>query len=174
MRLRENGFTLIEIVVSLSIFLIIVVGAFSVLSASNVGTLESFPTAFGAGRAAKDITAASVYLQAFQEYAAGAGSAQAGPTPTIYQCTPSGATWSCTPALPAGLSGGPQPSSVLPYQLAWTNMQIVVERWNWDTGTLKYSSAATATTDSLVRVKSTLTWKAGNVQRTLTVERFIP
>ncbi len=169
---REDGFTLIEIVVSLAIFLVIVVGAFGVLSASNVGALGAFPTAFGTGRDAMDITTASVYLQALQEYAASQGSAAMG-APLSYTCTPGGGSWSCTPALPAGLTSAPQPTSQ-PFELAWTQLVIDVSRWNWDSGTSKYISGGSSTTDNLIRVRSTLSWKMGTVGRALTVERFIP
>jgi prepilin-type N-terminal cleavage/methylation domain-containing protein len=170
---RSDGFTLIEIVVALSIFLVVVVGAFGMLGATNVGALGAFPTAFGVGRAAKDVTAASVYLQALQEYAASQGSAAMGPTPSTYNCTPSGGTWSCTPTLPTGLISAPQPAAQ-PFELQWTQLVIDVSRWNWDGGASKYSTAAASTSDNLIRVKSTLNWQAGTVQKTVTVERFIP
>ncbi len=172
MRHRADGFTMIEIVVSLAIFLVIVVGALGVLSASNVGTLGAFPTAFGTGRAAKDITAASVYLQGLQEYAASQGSAAMG-SPSTYTCTPSGVSWSCTPLLPTGLTSAAVPSS-RPFELTWTSLVIDVSRWNWDGGASKYSNGGTSTTDSMIRVRSTLSWQVGTVQKTLTVERFIP
>lgn len=170
MRARQEGFTLIEIIVSLAIFLMIVVGSLGVLGASNSGLVGGFPTALGAGRSARDITAASVYLQAFQEFVAGVGNAQMG-TPNVYNCTPGGASWSCSPSLPASLSSAPQPVTA-PYELAWSQMNITTERWYWN-GTA-YANGAPVTTDSLMRVRSTLTWSLGATVRTLTVERFIP
>ncbi len=172
MRHRENGFTLIEIMISLAIFLVIVVGALGVLSASNTGALGAFPTAFGTGRTAKDITAASVYLQALQEYAASQGSAAMG-SPSTYTCTPSGVSWSCTPVLPTGLTNAPVPTS-RPFELAWTTLAIEVTRWNWDSGTSKYINGGASTNDNLIRVRSTLSWQLGTVGKALTVERFIP
>lgn len=172
----QDGFTLVEIVVALAIFLMIVVGTLSVLGASNQGGfMESFPTAFGTGRAAKDITAASVYLQAFQEYVGSQGSSQA--ANGTYTCTPPGLT--CTPALPGTFAAGPAPSSQ-PYELNWTTMVVLIDTWNWDQTNLRYcvigspGCAATVTSDALVHVRSTLTWQSRTLTRSLTVERFIP
>ncbi len=172
---HQEGFTLIEIVVSLAIFLMIVIGTASVIGASNLGGfMESFPTAFGVGRAAKDITAASVYLQAFQEYVASQGSAQA--ANGTYTCTPPGLT--CTPALPGTLTAAPAPSSQ-PFELKWTTLVVLIETWNWDAVSSKYclvgsqGCAAGSSSDALVRVRSTLTWQSRTTTRSLTVERFI-
>lgn len=172
MRQRQGGFTLVEIIVSLAIFLMIVIGALGVISASNVGSLGGLNTGLVSGRIGKDTTAATVYLQALQEYAASQGSGQMG-SPTTYLCTPNGASWSCSPSLPAGLVGAPQPSSQT-FELAWTQITIDVSRWNWDSGASQYSTSAPSSTDSLVRVRSTITWKAGTAQRSITLERFIP
>ncbi len=176
MRRGQDGFTLVEIVVSLAIFTLIVVGAISVLGASNLGGFgDSFPTAFGTGRAAKDITAASVSLQAFQEYVASQGSIQA--VNGTYTCVPPGLT--CTPALPGTFSSAPAPTAQS-YELNWTQMVVLIETWNWDATNLQYcligspGCLATATTDALVRVRSTLTWQSRTTTRSLTVERFIP
>jgi len=169
---RSDGFTLIEIVVSLALFVVLAAGALEVIGASSVNPPGSFPTVFGTGRAAKDVTAASVYLQSLQEYAASQGSSTMG-SPSTYTCTPSGGTWSCAPVLPTGLTGAPQPSAV-PYELQWTQLMIDVSRWNWDSSASKYSVAAASTSDYLIRVRSTLTWQVGTVAKTLTAERFIP
>src|SRR2546425_11360676 len=68
---NERGFTLIEILVSLAIFAVVVIGALGVLGAAGSrGFLSAVPTGFVTTRAARDITAAAVYLQAFQEHAA--------------------------------------------------------------------------------------------------------
>ncbi len=176
MRQHQGGFTLIEIIVSLAIFLVIVVGALGVISASNVGALGGLNTGLTSGRIGKDTTAATVYLQALQEYAASQGSGQIQPlgTPnTQYNCTPNGASWSCSPSLPAGLAGAPQPSQQT-FELAWTQITIDISRWNWDSGASQYSTSAPSTTDSLIRIRSTITWKAGTAQRSITMERFIP
>jgi prepilin-type N-terminal cleavage/methylation domain-containing protein len=172
MRQGSDGFTLIEIVISLALFLVITLGASGMIGLSNVGGPGAFPTAFGVGRAAKDVTVASVYLQSLQEYAASQGSTAMG-SPSTYTCTPNGVAWSCTPSLPTGLTGAPQPSAQ-PFELQWTQLLIGVSRWNWDSTSSKYSTAAPSTTDNLIRVRSTLTWQVGTAQKTLTVERFIP
>lgn len=169
---RSDGFTLLEIVISLALFLMIAVGVSGMIGVSNVGGPGAFPTAFGVARSAKDVTAASVYLQSLQEYAASQGSTSMGASST-YTCTPSGVTWSCTPSLPTGLTGAPQPSAQ-PFELQWTQLLIDVSRWNWDSTTLTYKTSAPSTTDNLIRVRSTLNWQLGTVQKTLTVERFIP
>ncbi len=177
---RQDGFTLVEIMVSLAIFVLIVVGAMSVLGGSNLGGfLETFPTAFGTGRAAKDVTAASVYLQAFQEYVASVpadAAIGAGAGSTTYTCAPPSMT--CTPALPGALASAPTPTGQ-PYQLNWTSMVILLELWYWDATNLKYclpgsaGCTATASGDSLIHAKSTLTWQLKNTTRNLSLERFI-
>lgn len=164
----QRGFTLIEILVSLAIFAMIVIGALGVLGATDAGGFfEGFPTAFGTARLAKDTTAASVYLQAFQEFVAGRGTANA--TPGTY-CIGSG----CSPvvALPSGLSGYPTPPGQI-YQLDWTRLDVVIETWYWDTLTNRFTTTFN-TTETLARVVSTVTWVVKGVSRSLTVDRFIP
>lgn len=168
---NDDGFSLIEIMISLTLFLIIALGAASMIGVSSAGGPGGLVTAFGVGRAAKDVTAASVYIQSLQEYAASQGSAAMG-LPATYNCTPNAATWSCTPSLPAGLTGAPQPSTQ-PFELQWTQLVIDVSRWNWD-ASLKYINGGVSTTDNLIRVRATLNWQVGVALKTLTVERFIP
>lgn len=164
---NQDGFTLVEILVSLAIFATVVIGAVGVLAADAGGFLSGFPTSFVAARVAKDITAASVYLQAFQEFVASKGSAYA--TPGTY-CLGGG----CSPvvALPSKLSGYPTPPSA-GYQLDWTRLDVVIQLWYWDPLNNRFSTSFN-TTETLTRVQSTLTWQEKGVTRTLTVDRFIP
>jgi len=162
-----RGFTLLEILVSLAIFAVIVVGTLGILGASNRGGfLEGFPTAFMTARAARDYTAASVYLQAFQEFVASKGAADA--TPGTY-CIGSG----CSPvvALPPGLAGAPTPPGQ-GYQLDWTRLDVLIQTWYWDDVQERFTTALNAT-ETLVLVRSTLTWQMRGATRSVTVERFI-
>lgn len=164
----QRGFTLIEILVSLAIFAMIVIGALGVLGATDQGGfLEGFPTGFLTARIAKDYTSASVFLQAFQEFVASKGTAAA--TPGSY-CLGSG----CSPvvAFPSGWTGYPTPPGTT-YQLDWSRLEVLVERWYWDTTTNRFSSTVT-TNETMTRVRSTLTWRMKSVDRSVTVERFIP
>ncbi len=170
----QSGFTLVEVLVSLAIFAVVIIGATALLGAANTGgLLEGFTTSFAAARVSKDISAASVYLQSFQEFVNSRGSASA--TPGSY-CVGS----ACSPpvALPAGLTGYPTPPGQ-PYQLDWTKLDVLIERWHWDAVAAKYclvgsaGCGAVSTTESVTRVRTILTWQLQNVQRTLTVERFI-
>ncbi len=181
-----RGFTLLEIIISIAIFAIVAVGALGVLGATNAGGfLEGFPNAFVTGRVAKDITAAGVYLHAFQEFVAGVGSSTFDPngsTDGTY-CIGSG----CAPvvALPSGLAGYPTPPAQ-PYELSWTMLNVVITTWYWDPTTNKYdcttnTSACTSagvlpfvTVEGVVEVKSTLTWQLKGATRTLTMDRFVP
>ena len=169
----QSGFTLVEVLVSLAIFAVVIIGATALLGAANTGgLLEGFNTSFSAARVSKDISAASVYLQAFQEFVDSKGSANA--TPGSY-CVGS----ACSPAvaLPSGLTGYPTPPGQ-PYQLAWTKLNVLIERWHWDAVAAKYclvgpGCGASSTTESVTRVRAILTWQIKGVQRTITVERFI-
>lgn len=165
---NDRGFTLIEILVSMAIFAVIVIGAIGVLGATDQGGfLEGFPTGFLTARVAKDYTAASVYLQAFNEFVASKTTVNA--TPGTY-CIGS----SCSPlvALPAGLAGYPTPPGQS-YQLDWTRLDILIETWYWDTVNDRFSTSFN-TTETLTRVRSTLTWQTRGTSRSVTVERFIP
>ena len=176
---QEQGFTLIEILVSLAIFAVVVIGALGVLGAAGSGGfLEGFPTGFLTTRTARDITAAAVYLQAFQEHASSLVSTSL--IPGTYcegpDCSP--------PNLSAsGITGWPTVPTQ-PYQLDWRRLDVTVEQWHWDdvadADGRKYcvvgtaNCDATADTELLVRVQSTLTWRFRGVTRTLVVDRFLP
>lgn len=165
---RQDGFTLLEILVSLVIFAVIVVGALGVLGAADVGGfLEGFPSAFATARVARDYTAASTYLQAFQEFVASKGSANA--TPGTY-CLGTG----CSPevALPGGLTGYPTPPGQ-GYQLSWTRLDVLIELWYWDNVGKRFTATVTAD-ETLTRVQTILTWTTRGFARTITVDRFIP
>ncbi len=186
----ERGFTLIEILVSLAIFAIVVVGALGVLGAAGSGGFfEGFPTGFRATRAARDTTAASVYLQAFQEYGASLNSSLL--TPGTYcdgsECSSTiqvgGITLPVvTTSISASNLGTYPPPPVQPYQLNWRRLDVTIERWYACfniSGTpaactattpcfVKYSvnSDASCTIDTnkeyLVRLRTRLTWRFGN------------
>ncbi len=162
----EGGFTLLEVLVSLAIFAMIVVGAVGVLGASNSGLFEGFPTGFVTTRVARDITAASVYLNAFEEFVASKGSANAAPGS---YCVGSGC--STEVPLPTGLTGYPTPPGEA-YQLNWTKLEVLIELWYWNTATNKFS-ATVSTNETLTRVRATLTWEIQGHTRTLSVDRFI-
>lgn len=182
---NQAGFTMLEILVALGMFAVIAIGTLGIIGATNAGGfLEGFGTTFATARSARDYTAGSVYMQAFQEYVAGRGTANA--TPGSY-CVGTG----CSPAvpLPAGLAGYPTPPG-RPYQLNWTRLTVVIQQLYWDDTTDvdgagpdlgktyciigSAGCSATVTLDVATRVRSTLTWVARGVTRTLTVERFVP
>jgi prepilin-type N-terminal cleavage/methylation domain-containing protein len=165
---RNAGFTLVEILIALVIFSILAVGALAAVGATNSGGfLEGFPVAFSTTRSAKDITAATTYLQALQEYLAALG--PGGVTPDTY-CA--GSCGGETP-LPAGY---PTPSSrgmAQSYQLDWTTLIVVIERYGWDDDAGQYVPTPGCTGDCLTRVESTLTWRLKDAMRTVTMERFL-
>lgn len=178
---NEHGFTLVEILVSLAIFAVVVVGALGVLGAAGSGGfLEGFPTGFVTTRAARDTTAAAVYLQAFHEYAAARGGAAL--TPGTY-CQGSGcATQNLSSA---GLGVYPTPPGY-PYQLSWQRLDVVIDQWYpcFDSSTppkfLRYSVSpgvgctVDTTKEYLVHINSKLTWQFRGTTRTMTVDRFLP
>lgn len=169
---RQDGFTLLEILVSLVIFAVIVVGAIGVLGAADVGGfLEGFPNAFATTRVARDYTAASTYLQAFQEFVASKKSANA--TPGTY-CIGTG----CSPevVLPSGLAGYPTPPGQ-GYQLSWTRLDVLIQVWYWDNTLKRYVTPFVCVGDcpeTLTRVRTTLTWTTRGFARDITVDRWIP
>lgn len=165
---RQDGFTLIELMVVMAIFAIIAVGAVGMLGAADAGgLLGGVPTGGNTARLAKDMTAATVYLQAFNEFVASRGSANV--TPGTY-CVGTG----CSPQvlLPAGLSGYPTPPGAA-YQLEWTRLMVLIETWYWDPATNRFTPTPN-TTETITRVQSTLTWQMRAVSRSLTMDRFIP
>ncbi len=193
---NERGFTLVEILVSLAIFAVVIVGALGVLGAAGAGGfLEGFPTGFVTARAARDTTAAAVYVQAFQERAASQVSSTL--VPGTYcdglDCTVTTPIVS-TPISPAsGLTGYSTPPGQ-PYQLDWRRLDVTIERWYWD-DTIDTDGAgpdkskvycrgaptvepgctmATPATEFLVRIRSKLTWQFRGVSRTMEVDRFLP
>lgn len=193
MIVNERGFTLIEILVSLAIFAVVVVGALGVLgAASSGGFLSGFATGFATTRAARDFTAAAVFLQAFQEHAAQQASTQgaASLVPNTY-CA--GSDPGCANNLSfAGLGTYPLPSCNTPagcsqpYQLDWRRLDVTIERWYacFDNSVdpprfVKYSiepgvgCTVNLAKEYLVRVHSTLTWQYRNLTRTMDVERFL-
>ncbi|MDR7540574.1 MAG: prepilin-type N-terminal cleavage/methylation domain-containing protein, partial [Armatimonadota bacterium] len=123
----QRGFTLLEVLVSLAIFAVVVIGALGVLGAtSSGGFLEGFPTGFSTTRAAKDATAAAVYLQAFHEYVAAQNAAALSPGAYCDGPDCTGASISSS-----GLTGYPTPPGQ-PYQLDWRRLDVTIERWCWD------------------------------------------
>lgn len=198
----ERGFTLIEILISLAIFAVVVIGALGVLGAAGSGGfLESFPTGLAATRVARDITAASVYLQTFNEYAMGLNSSTL--TAGTYSATP-GATCSTTLTFTgSGLGSPPAPPGPpcnYPYQLNWQTLTVVIDP-PWyacfnTSGTplpctatapcfVKYSKASDSscntdtTKESLVLIDAKLAWQycprpTACVARTLEMDRFLP
>jgi len=157
---EERGVTLLELLVALALFAVIAIGTLGALGATNAGGfLEGFPVAFATNRTSKDITAATVYVQGLQEHLAGLGGAL---TPGTY-------------TLPADF-GYAEPSSP-PYQLNWTGISIVIERWGWNPsaggGEGQYEAMAGCSGDCLLRVHTTLTWQLKDATRTVAMERFV-
>jgi len=167
MRTAERGLTLIEILIALAIFAIIVVGALGAVGATNAGLTDTFPTAFGTGRAAKDYTVASTYLQGFQEFMADYVD------PSTVGTLEAGSPHAFTPADP-DVFGFPLPSAQ-PYQMQWTGMAVEVARWYWNCGSPgQYSPTAAVTNDQVILVRATLTWALKGANRAVVVERFVP
>jgi prepilin-type N-terminal cleavage/methylation domain-containing protein len=156
----ERGITLLELLVALALFAVIAIGTLAALGATNTGGfLEGFPVAFATSRSAKDITAATVYVQGLQEHLAKLGASLAPGTYTS----------------PTGF-GYAEPSSA-PYQLGSTTLAIVIERWGWNPsaggGTGQYEGMPGCTADCLFRVHTTLGWQVKDATRTVAMQRFI-
>lgn len=156
---RQQGFTLIEILISLAIFAVIVIGAMSVLGAASTGGFfGTFPVGFQTTRVARDYTAATVHIQALHEFFATKGSAAVaeGNYCTGPDCSP--AVW------PSGWSGAPA-ATPLPYQLDLRRTDVVAQQWRWDAVNRKYcvvgagGCSALASADYILYVQTTLTWR---------------
>ena len=186
----DRGFSLIEVLVALGIFAVVSVGVLSVLGATAAGGFQdASPTALTTGRRAKDLTVAAVYLQALHDYLASQDEMvwdalfatwPPGATDRTYCIRPGGTP--CDggePVLPVLLGGYPVPEST-PYQLNWTMVRIVIERWFWDCSMKRYApERSLPTRDLLVRVHSTLLWRFKDEVRSLApggrgVDRFLP
>lgn len=186
----DRGFFLIEVLVALGIFAIVSIGALSVLGATAAGGFQdASPTALTTGRQAKDLTVAGVYLQALHDYLASQDDTvwdavfatwPPGATEQTYCIRPGGTP--CDggePVLPTLLGDYPIPESP-PYQLNWTMVRILIQRWFWNCAPKRYApDRPLPTRDVLVRVHSTLLWRFKDAIRTLApggrgVDRFLP
>lgn len=151
----EAGFTLIEILIALTVFFVLVIGTFAVLAwATTEGYLGAFPTSLGTTRVAKDYTAASVYLQALEQYVItqnpplAAGCYTTAVTPTGSLDCPPGLT--IQPSLPAG--------APTPVELGWREVQLLVQPWGWVEASGTYSPTPTCG-DCLKLVQATVYWE---------------
>ncbi len=168
----QDGFTLLEIMVAMTIFAAIVIGAAGLLAPQAAGGfLATSPTAAGATQVAKDLTAASMYLQAVAEFLAGrTDTIPASGTYCLGEgCDPQGAF--------AGISFPPLPSG--PTQLHAARLLVDIQRWQWNPVQGRYCPVgpecmAASDDDYLTRVRATLTWRTAATARTLTVERSLP
>ncbi|OLD45005.1 MAG: hypothetical protein AUI83_16530 [Armatimonadetes bacterium 13_1_40CM_3_65_7] len=181
---NERGFTLIEILVSLAIFAVVVIGALGVLGAAGSGGfLSGFTTGFVTTRAARDLTAASVFLQAFQEHAASQAVTQ-GDSSLLPGTYCQGPDPGCSNNLSSAQLGAYPLPPTQPYELGWQRLDVTVERWYWNDTTKTYACAQpnppctfvipSPPPEYLVRLHSTLTWQYRGVTRTLDVNRFLP
>lgn len=186
----DGGFSLIEVLVAVCIFLVVSVGTLGILGATATGGFqETSPTALSTGRRAKDLTVAATYLQGLNDYLASlddsawdsvlAGWA-VGATGQSYCIQPGGS--SCDggePPPPAEFGAYPLPPSA-PYQLPWTALHIAVQRWRWDCAARRFSlTPAQEAPEFLIRIHTTLSWRIKDDLRTVSrsgggPERFLP
>ena len=187
---HDRGFSLLEVLVALGIFAVVAVGALSVLGATAAGGFqEASPTALTTGRRAKDLTVAGVYLQALHDYLASQDDTiwdavfaawPPGVTERTY-CIRVGGTPcdSGDPTPPAPLGNYPIPETT-PYQLHWTEVRLLVQRWFWDCTMKRYApDGIIPSRDVLIRLRSTLIWRFKGELQTLGaggrgVDRFLP
>jgi prepilin-type N-terminal cleavage/methylation domain-containing protein len=167
---NERGVTLLEILIALALFALIAIGTLGALGATSAGGfLEGLPVAFATSRTARDITAASVYVQRLQEYMS---MNIAAAVPGKY-CT---GACSGEPPLPVDYPLPSSESIAQPYQLNWTKVEVLIESWGWDSVNDRYAPSLGCTDDCLFLVKTTLTWKLQTWQqdpRTVEMERFV-
>lgn len=173
-----GGFSLLEVLVALGIFLVVSVGALGLLGAAAAGGFqETAAPALTAGRRAKDLTVAGVYLQSLNDYLSSlddsvweavlAGWAP-GAHEQAYCLTHTGAACgSGEPVPPAAWGAYPLPPSA-PFQLPWTELRIAVTRLSWDCDTRRFAEApVSAAPDELIRVRSILRWRIRDEVRAL-------
>jgi prepilin-type N-terminal cleavage/methylation domain-containing protein len=174
----NHGFSLIEVLVAVGIFLVVSVGTLSILGATAAGGFqETSLTALSTARRAKDLTVAAVYLQGLHDYLASLddsawdavlGDWAPGTTGQSYCIQPG--RLSCDggePVPPPALGVYPIPSSAQ-YQLPWTALRIIVQRWTWDCATRRFSlTPLQAAPDLLLRLHTVLSWRVKDDLRTL-------
>jgi hypothetical protein len=181
---------LIEVVVAVGIFLVVSIGTLSVLGATATGGFqETSPTALSAGRRAKDLTVAAVYLQGLHDYLASLndpvwdtvlGGWAPGTSGQAYCVRPGGAACDTGESVPPVVLGTyPLPPSA-PYQLPWVALRLLIQRWTWDCDARRFSLAPSRSApDLIVRIHSTLHWRVKDEVRALTpsgggLARFLP
>lgn len=154
----ERGVTLLELLIAMALFGIVAIGTLSALGATNAGGfLEGFPVAFAANRSAKDITAATTYLQGLHEHMAQQGGLTVG---TYTFSDPSSEPFSYKAE---NLATG--------YQLDWVELRVEVQRWGWN-GTA-YEDGEACTNDCLFWVRSRLEWRLKDALRSVELVRFL-
>jgi prepilin-type N-terminal cleavage/methylation domain-containing protein len=185
----DQGFSLIEVLVAVGIFLVVSVGTLGILGATAAGGFqEASPTALSTGRRAKDLTVAAVYLHGLDDYLASLADPiwdavlsgwAPGATGQSYCLEPGGSPCGGgEPMPPLALGAYPLPPSA-PYQLPWIALRIIVQRWTWDCAARRFSlTPAQGAPDLLVRIHTTLSWRVKQDLRTLApsggLDRFLP
>lgn len=168
----QDGFTLLEMMVAMTIFSVIVIGTAGFLASSAAGgLLAASPTAVGATQTAKDLTAASSYLLAVMEFFADrAGAMPASGTYCLGQrCDPNEVIEGTDlPLLPSDSN-----------QLRAARLLIDIQRWRWNPLRSGYCPAgpecpATPDDESVTHIRATLTWQMAATARTLMVGWLLP